>query len=110
MTVPRLVVVTGPPGAGKTTIAEGNFRAHRFEGLPPSEILQVHVTAEPAILRERLATRDTHRHPVHYDREAADEIAERAAAREWDALPLDGRVVRIDTSAWPDLDEVLATL
>src|SRR4051794_41590289 len=117
--LPRLVVVTGPPGAGKTTIAaalrerlglpliakdtlkealaealevagdrhasqrlgaatfdvqfgivrellvsgvsliaEGNFQARWFENLPPAEIVQVHVTAEPDTLRQRLLARD----------------------------------------------------
>jgi predicted kinase len=168
---PRLVVVTGPPGAGKTTIAaalrdrlglpliakdtlkealgealeiagdryasqrlgvatfrvqlgivrellvtgvsvivEGNFRAAWFDDLPPAEIVQVHVTATPETLRRRMLERDTDRHPVHYDREAAAEIAERAADGEWAALPLDGRLVAIDTTTWPDLDEVLAAI
>ena len=68
------------------------------------------MTAAPETLRERLLTRDTHRHPVHYDREAADEIAVRATAGEWRPLPLGGELVEIDTTAWPDLDEVLATV
>jgi hypothetical protein len=41
---------------------------------------------------------------VHYDREAAEEIAGRAATGEWDALPLNGALVEVDTSdAFPDL-------
>jgi predicted kinase len=167
--LPRLIVVTGPPGAGKTTIAnelrarlglplvakdalkeilgselgiedrprsqqlgsavfevlglvvrelleqgvsviaEGNFteRATLFTGLPPAEIVQVHVTADPETLRTRLRERDA-RHPVHYDREAADEVAARAAGGEWPPLAIAGRLIEIDTTTWPDLDAVLA--
>ncbi len=166
--LPRLVVVAGPPGAGKTTvaaalrerlglpliakdalketlgdalefdgdrneshrlgaatfqiqfavvrelltaavslIAEGNFRESWFDTLPPAEIVQVYVSAAPATLRERLLARDSHRHRVHYDREAADEIAERASAGEWPPLAIGGRLIEIDTTSWPDLDEVL---
>jgi hypothetical protein len=87
---------------------EANFaRVDVFAGLPDARIVQVHVSASPAVLRTRLLERDTHRHPVHYDREAADEVAARAAAGEWDPLDLPGKLVRIDTTVWPDLDEVL---
>jgi hypothetical protein len=69
----------------------------------------VHVSADPETLRDRLRTRDP-RHPVHYDREAADEVAARAAAGEWPPLPLGGTLIEIDTTTWPDLDHVLATI
>jgi len=35
---------------------------------------------------------------VHYDHEAANEIAARATAGEWDPLPLAGILLRIDTT------------
>jgi broad-specificity NMP kinase len=169
---PLLVVVTGPPGAGKTTVAEalraqlslplvakdtlketlgealaiidrhesrrlgiavldlvrlvvrellaarvsliveGNFSVTTtlFDSLPAARIVQVHVTASPEIVRTRLLERDAHRHPVHYDREAADEIAERTRAGEWAPLHLEGTLLHIDTTVWPDLAPLLATI
>jgi predicted kinase len=96
---------------GVSVIAEANFtlRSTLFDELPPAEIVQIHVTAAPETLRSRLRERHD-RHPVHYDREAADEVTTRAAAGEWPALPLAGRLIEIDTTDWPDLEEVLATI
>jgi ribose 1,5-bisphosphokinase PhnN len=97
--------------SGASLIVEGNFnRATLFEQLPEPRIVQVHVSAAPDVLRARLLERDTHRHPVHYDREAADEVTARAQAGEWDAIPLSGKLVRIDTTIWPDLENVLASI
>ncbi|MGH3003533.1 MAG: AAA family ATPase [Gaiellaceae bacterium] len=86
--------------AGVSTIVEGNFsaRTHVLDALPPARVVQVHVTAAPEVLRERLLTRDSHRHPVHYDREAAAEIAARAAAGEWEPLALAGDLVLVNTT------------
>jgi hypothetical protein len=97
--------------SGASLIVEGNFnRTALFDGLPEARIVQVHVSAAPKVLRARLLDRDTHRHPVHYDHEAADEIAERAAAGEWDALPLDGVLVRVETDPFPNLVDVVDTV
>lgn len=45
---------------------------------------------------------------VHYDAEAADEIGERVTAGEWEPLPLDGDLLRIDTDPFPDVAVVAA--
>jgi ribose 1,5-bisphosphokinase PhnN len=98
------VVVHELLAAGVSTIAEGNFTASSslVRALPPCRLCQVHVGAAPEVLRDRLRARDA-RHPVHYDREAAEEIAGRAARGEWDALDLAGALVRVDTTAaFPD--------
>jgi len=87
-------------------ICEGNFTAQSvvLRDLPPACIVQVHVSAPPDLLRTRLLHRDPHRHPVHYDRDAADEIAELATEGRWDPLPLDGELVRVDGTQPLDLD------
>ena len=97
---------------GVSLIAEGNFttRSSLFDALPPARVVQVHVSAALAVLRARLATRDTHEHPVHWDREAADEIETRAASGEWDPLQLRGALVQLETTVWPDLEPLLAEL
>jgi predicted kinase len=86
-----------------SVIAEGNFgpRWSLLADLPECRMVQLHITATPEVLRERLTARD--RHGVHYDRDAADEIAERAGRGDWSPLPLAGELIEIDTSeSFPD--------
>jgi predicted kinase len=93
-------------GNGVSLIAEGNFvpgRTTVFDDLPPARVVQVHLSAPPETLRERLHGRDATRHPVHYDRVAAAEIHERAGRGEWHALPLAGELIAVDTTSWPDV-------
>jgi predicted kinase len=90
---------------GVSAIAEGNFRVSSaiFSTPPDRRIVQVHVTAAPDILRTRLLERDLSRHPVHYDADAADEIAAAVAAGDWDVLAVAGDLIRIDTThRFPD--------
>ena len=93
---------------GASLVVEGNFtmQTRVFDSLPPCRIVQVYVTAAPPVLRTRLLDRGE-RHPVHYDQEAADEIMERANMGEWDPLPLDGSLVRLDTTDEFDLETVV---
>jgi hypothetical protein len=96
---------------GTSLIVEGNFsRTSLFDGLPRVRLVQVYVSAKPAVLRTRMLERDRHRHPVHYDHEAADEVASRAEAGEWKPLALLGTLVEIDTTIWPDLEAALANV
>ena len=96
--------------SGVSVIAEGNFTAGSslLIDLPPVRTVQVHVTAAPALLRARMLERAADRHAVHWDAEAATEVAARAATGEWPPLPLDGALIEVDTTTWPDLDELTA--
>jgi ribose 1,5-bisphosphokinase PhnN len=90
---------------GVSLVVEGNFtmQTRVFDELPPCRIVQAYVTADPLVLRDRLLDRGD-RHPVHYDREAAEEIAQRAEGGEWEPLSLDGALVQVDTTAGFDVD------
>jgi hypothetical protein len=85
---------------GVSLIVEGNFtpETRALDALPQCRIVQVHMTASPEVLLARMVDRDPERRPVHYDREVADEVARRAKAGEWDPLPLDGPLLRLDTT------------
>ena len=91
---------------GVSLVVEGNFTSETwaFDALPPCRIVQVHMTASTDVLLARMLDRDPERHPVHYDREVADEVARRANAGEWDALPLHGPLVRLDTTDGVEFD------
>ncbi len=98
---------------GVTTVVEGNFtaRASLFDELPRCRLVQVHVSAAPEALRERMLARGPGRHPVHYDGEAADEVAERARAGEWPPVALGGVLIELDTTdGFPDARTVAALL
>jgi predicted kinase len=93
--------------AGVSAVAEGNFsRSAPFRALPPATVLQVHVTADASVLRERFASRPD-RHPVHYDEEVVDEVPARAEAGEWEPLDLDGALLKVDTSSFPEPAEIV---
>lgn len=88
---------------GVSAISEGNFHASWFEPLPEARIVQVHLTAAPGVLRDRMLARAAGRHPVHRAVEAAAEAYERALAGDWAPLPLAGALIAVDTTEWPDL-------
>ncbi len=97
-------------GNGVSAVAEGNFsRVEPFRALPAAQIVQVHVSASPDVLRERFATR-VGRHAVHYDDEVADEVPARVEAGEWEPLELGGTLLRVDTTELADVGETARAL
>jgi predicted kinase len=95
-------------GAHVSLVVEGNFRDTAvFDDVDDAQLVQVHVSAPPDVIRERLRAR-TGRHAVHYDSEAADELAARTGSGEWEPLVLTGPVVRVDTRAPVEVAAVVA--
>jgi predicted kinase len=89
--------------AGCSVVAEGNFsRPEPFRALPPARIVQIHVTAPPALIQERFRTRNR-AHPVHYDLQVIEEVPKRMAAGEWDPLDLGGTLIGVDGSERVDV-------
>lgn len=93
---------------GISLISEGNFGAQWFASLPPARIVQLHLTAPQALLRERMLARADDRHSVHYDREAADEVFGRASTGEWGPLEIGGELHVVETATWPDMTQLVS--
>lgn len=128
---PALVVVTGPPGAGKSAIAEALRTALGFplvakdavkESLGGSLGITEPVESRrlgtavfeliPLLLRELLAARVSVvvegnfavGSPVFDGLPPARVVQVHVTA---DPLPLDGPVVRVDTTTWPELGSIV---
>ncbi|MBI4437352.1 ATP-binding protein [Candidatus Uhrbacteria bacterium] len=79
---------------------------HRFEKDYGAEFIQVHLTADPAILRERFIERaHTHRHPGHNDalEDVLEEFETKWFNKSFIPLPLSGKTKIVDTT---DFDSV----
>jgi predicted kinase len=94
-------------GTGCSAIAEGNFtRPEPFAALPPARIVQLHLTAPPAVLLERYHGRP--RHPGHQTEAYAPEIRARLEAGDWEPVDLPGRLIVVNTVLYPpDLEYLL---
>jgi hypothetical protein len=117
VTPPLLVVVTGMPSSGKTTvtedlarragvsvIVEGNFfrdQAREFAALPAHRLVQHHWEAPLPVLLDRYAKRT--RRAGHHDAEKIGELPGRFASGAHGPLSLDGELIRLDTTQPVDL-------
>jgi hypothetical protein len=91
--------------AGVSLVLEGNFAdPERFARLPPARVVQLHLSAPPALLVERYRTRP--RHPGHQSEAYAPEIERRIRGGEWAALPLDARLITVDTTDAVDVRDL----
>ena len=91
---------------GVSLICRGELRRGEqfFRDLPPRGSRRCTSRRRPTCCARASSTAGPNRHPVHYDGEAADEIVARAAAGEWEPLPLPGVLLRLDTTNGFDFD------
>ncbi len=86
---------------------------HRFEREYHVEFIQVHLVADPAVLRERFIERaHTHRHPGHNDalKDVLEEFDAKWFNKSFLPLPLSGKTKIVDTTCFDavDYDDILA--
>jgi len=82
--------------AGGSLVVEGNFSdAGGFARLPPSDVVQLHLSAPAPLLLERFRTRA--RHPLHRSEAYEPELRARIEAGDWGPLRLPGRLITIVT-------------
>lgn len=97
------VTATQLARANQSCILEGNFRWHeqqsRFAALAGVGVrmLQVFVTADPAVLATRFEARSTRRHPGHVDAASAAEIVRELRETPAQPLPLDCELIELRT-------------
>jgi hypothetical protein len=105
--------------AGHSCIVEANFLPHLapadFEPLTTlADIRQLHcvLPAELVLNRYLARTGAGQRHPVHLDAEAGKELATRIESGAGEPLPLNGRLLQVETTDGyrPDLATILAFL
>ncbi|MCR4314679.1 MAG: ATP-binding protein [Candidatus Uhrbacteria bacterium] len=84
----------------------------KFECLYQTQIIQIHLIADPAVLRERFVERaHTHRHPGHNDalEDVLQEFEEKWFNKSFIPLPIGTKTKIVDTTdfATVDHDEIL---
>jgi predicted kinase len=93
--------------AGCSLIVESNFdaptAARIFEALRakyPFRVVQVLCRTEPQVLFERFKSRaqSTERHPGHVEMQNLDEFRAALAGVQCEAIPLDGKLITLDTT------------
>jgi predicted kinase len=93
--------------AGGSVVLESNFYAEfdtpdlvALRDKYGCHFVQVVCSADPATLADRFERRalSTARHPGHRDGEHVAEWRERLLTQRWEALPLDGPVLTVDTN------------
>ena len=93
--------------AGKSVVVEANFYkefdTERFRNLKERfdcEIVQVYCTAKQEVLLSRFLKRweSGDRHPGHGEATQIEDFKTRLAQGVWDAVPIDGRTIVVDTS------------
>jgi len=110
MELPWVIIVTGPPCTGKTSLgkrlAHHNIRFNRLGEQYRFYPLQVFCRAEPAVILQRFIARaaSSERHPGHVDHLTLEEVRRSLENDEFTALDIGGQVITVDTTDFAKID------